>query len=65
MQVFSVVLSNNLTDFQWKQLGVQTVAVLYVAGYSGIVTYGLCFLVDHIPGTRIRVPEEDEIRGIE
>ncbi|KAG1455716.1 hypothetical protein G6F46_001694 [Rhizopus delemar] len=49
----------------WIQVGLQLVDVLVVAAWSFIVTYGILFLMNLIPGLSVRVDSESEIQGLD
>lgn len=52
-------------DHNWKQLYIQFVYILATTAYSGGVTAILCFVIDHIPGCKLRVAYESEEIGVD
>ncbi|KAL6244172.1 hypothetical protein RBB50_009042 [Rhinocladiella similis] len=49
----------------WIQLGYQFAAATTCAAWSFVVSCILLFVIDRIPGCKLRVKEEDEARGLD
>ncbi len=49
----------------WIQLGYQLADLTSIAAYSFVVTALLLYILNFIPGMRLRVSAEDEIRGLD
>lgn len=49
----------------WKQMGYQFAGSCSIIGWTFLITYALCFIVDHIPGLKLRVSEEIEEMGLD
>lgn len=49
----------------WIQLGWELAMATSIMAYVAVVTYILLFIVDHIPGLKLRASEESEIVGID
>lgn len=52
-------------DHNWKQLYIQLVYILATTAYSAGVTAILCFVIDHIPGLKLRVDYNAEEIGVD
>ncbi|GAA5864402.1 hypothetical protein JCM8547_005810 [Rhodosporidiobolus lusitaniae] len=52
-------------NHHYVQLGWQLASAVTVMAYTAVVTYVLLFIVDHIPGLKLRAAEESEIVGID
>ncbi|GAA6061729.1 hypothetical protein JCM10212_000462 [Sporobolomyces blumeae] len=52
-------------NHHYKQLGWELAMAVAIIGYTACVTYLLLFIVDHIPGLKLRASEESEIVGID
>lgn len=49
----------------WKQMGYQLAGTMAIVGWTFIMTYALCFIIDKIPGLKMRVSEEAEEMGLD
>ncbi|CDK27107.1 unnamed protein product [Kuraishia capsulata CBS 1993] len=49
----------------WKQMGYQFAAWTSTTIWSFVATYAICFIVDHIPGLKLRASEEAEMLGMD
>lgn len=49
----------------WVQLGYNLAAAVAVIAWSMVVSFGLLFIINYIPGLHFRASEEDEIVGID
>lgn len=47
----------------WIQLGHELAAVTTCVAWSFVLTYIICFIVDHIPGLKLRLSAEEEVLG--
>ncbi|GAA6018923.1 hypothetical protein JCM10207_009201 [Rhodosporidiobolus poonsookiae] len=52
-------------NHHYVQLGWQLASAVTVIAYTAVVTYIILFIVDHIPGLKLRCTEESEIVGID
>jgi len=52
-------------NHNYEQLGWQIASAVSAMAWTATVTYILLFVVDHIPGLKLRASEEDEILGID
>ncbi|POY76327.1 hypothetical protein BMF94_0522 [Rhodotorula taiwanensis] len=52
-------------NHHYVQLGWQLASACTVIAYTAVVTYILLFIVDHIPGCRLRCHEDSEIVGMD
>lgn len=52
-------------DRNWIQMGYQLAAATTCAAWSFVVSCILLFVIDRIPGCRLRVEEDDELRGLD
>ncbi|SGZ51207.1 CIC11C00000002780 [Sungouiella intermedia] len=52
-------------DHNWKQLYIQIVYILATTAYSAGVTAVLCFVIDRIPGLKLRVDYNAEEAGVD
>ncbi|KAK9475687.1 ammonium transporter AmtB-like domain-containing protein [Lipomyces japonicus] len=52
-------------DHHYIQLGYQLAEVCAIVGYTFVVTVILLLIIDHIPGLKFRVPEHQEIEGLD
>lgn len=52
-------------DHNWKQLYIQIVYILATTAWSGVVTAILCFVIDKIPGLKLRVDYNAEESGVD
>ncbi|GAA5892257.1 hypothetical protein JCM6882_003623 [Rhodosporidiobolus microsporus] len=52
-------------NHNYEQLGWQLASAVTVIAYTAVVTYIILFVVDHIPGLKLRATEEAEIIGID
>lgn len=52
-------------DHNWKQLYIQVVYILAVTAYSAGVTAILCFVIDRIPGLKLRIDYNAEEIGVD
>ncbi len=49
----------------WKQMGYQMAATLSIVVWTAVFTYILCFLINLIPGCKLRATEEEEEQGMD
>ncbi|KAM0747001.1 ammonium transporter MEPa [Meredithblackwellia eburnea MCA 4105] len=49
----------------YEQMGYQLAGSLSIIAYTLVVSYLILFVIDHIPGLRLRVSEESEILGVD
>lgn len=49
----------------YKQMGYQVTAALTCATWSFCISYSLLFIINKIPGCRIRVTEQEELEGLD
>lgn len=49
----------------YRQLGLQMAGSFTIMAYTFVVTYAIIFVIDHIPGLKVRSTEEAEILGID
>ncbi|ODV74806.1 ammonium transporter [Cyberlindnera jadinii NRRL Y-1542] len=49
----------------WKQMGYQLAAICAIVGWSSVGTVALCYIINHIPGLKMRVSEEAEEMGLD
>lgn len=49
----------------WKQMYIQIAYIAAVIGYSAVVTAIICFVINKIPGLKLRASEEAEERGMD
>lgn len=61
---------DNITEIEggwifhhWKQMGYQIAGVASICAWTFVITYSLCFLIDKIPGLKLRLTPEEEARG--
>jgi Amt family ammonium transporter len=52
-------------DKNYRQMGIQIAAALTCATWSFVISYILLFVIDKIPGCRIRVSEQEELEGLD
>ncbi|KAK9324594.1 ammonium transporter AmtB-like domain-containing protein [Lipomyces orientalis] len=52
-------------DHNYIQLGYQLAEICAIVGYTFVVTVILLLIIDHIPGLKFRVPEHQEIEGLD
>ncbi|ORY84684.1 ammonium transporter MEPa [Leucosporidium creatinivorum] len=52
-------------NHNYKQLGWQLASAVSVISYTFVMTYIILFIVDHIPGLKLRASEDSEILGID
>jgi Amt family ammonium transporter len=49
----------------WKQMGYQLAGTISIIVWTFVMTYALCFIIDKIPGLKMRVSEEAEEMGLD
>lgn len=49
----------------WKQIYKQIIYVLVCIGWTALITVMLAYIIDFIPGCKMRVSEDAEVRGID
>jgi Amt family ammonium transporter len=49
----------------WVQIPYQLAGLGATIGWTFVVTYILCFVVDKIPGLKLRVDEDQELKGMD
>ncbi|KAJ1548554.1 hypothetical protein HK405_002703, partial [Cladochytrium tenue] len=59
----STVFPGGAVDGHAVQIGWQLAGSCAIAGYSFVGSFILLFLINLIPGLKLRVPEDDEILG--
>ncbi|GAA5869101.1 hypothetical protein JCM1840_000469 [Sporobolomyces johnsonii] len=59
------VVAGGWINHHYVQLGWQLASACAIISYTAVVTYILLFIVDHIPGLKLRASEEAEIVGID
>lgn len=52
-------------NHNYEQVGWQLASACTIIAYTAVVTYILLFIVDHIPGCRLRCHEDSEIVGLD
>ncbi|GAA5950455.1 hypothetical protein JCM21900_004810 [Sporobolomyces salmonicolor] len=52
-------------NHHWIQLGYQLAGCVTIFAYTAVVSYALLFIINLIPGLKLRASEEDEIVGID
>lgn len=52
-------------NHNYEQLGWQLAGSVATVAYTAVMTYIILFIVDHIPGLKLRSSEESEILGID
>lgn len=52
-------------NHHYVQLGWQLASATSILAYTAVMTYILIFIVDHIPGFKVRCSEDDEIIGMD
>lgn len=61
----SALIDGGWINHNWVQLGYQLAASLFCLAWSFVITLLLLFAIDRLPGCHVRVPEEDELLGID
>ncbi|EGV62720.1 Rh-like protein/ammonium transporter [Yamadazyma tenuis ATCC 10573] len=59
------VIEGGWVDGNFRQLGIQIAAWVSITAWTGIFTLITCFLVDHIPGLKLRATAEAEEMGMD
>lgn len=59
------VIGGGWINHNYKQMGWQLASATSTIAYTAVMTYILLFIVDHIPGLKLRSSEEAEILGID
>ncbi|BGP26862.1 ammonium transmembrane transporter [Rhodotorula toruloides] len=59
------VIPGGWINHHYVQLGWQLASATSILAYTAVVTYILIFIVDHIPGLKVRCSEDDEIIGMD
>lgn len=52
-------------DHHWKQMGYQFAGWVSITVWSTVGTWLICYVVDHIPGLKLRATEEEELAGMD
>ncbi|GAA6039246.1 hypothetical protein JCM8097_003225 [Rhodosporidiobolus ruineniae] len=52
-------------NHHYVQLGWQLASAVTIIAYTAVMTYIILFIVDHIPGLKLRASEETEIVGVD
>lgn len=52
-------------DGHWVQIGYQIADVVVITAWTAVLTYIICFIVDHIPGLKLRATPEQEEMGMD
>ncbi|KAK9479382.1 ammonium transporter AmtB-like domain-containing protein [Lipomyces japonicus] len=52
-------------DHNYRQLGYQLAEITSIAGYTFVVSMILLLVIDRVPGLKLRVPEHEEIEGVD
>jgi Amt family ammonium transporter len=65
MDRVEVSYSGGWSDQHYVQMGYQSVATLVCASWSFTISVILLFIIDRIPGCRIRVTEQEELEGVD
>lgn len=58
-------ISGGWINHHYVQLGWQLASATSILAYTSVMTYILIFIVDHIPGLKVRCTEDDEIIGMD
>lgn len=59
------VIEGGWIDGNFRQLGIQIAAWVSITLWTGVFTGIICFIVDHIPGLKIRASAEGEEMGMD
>lgn len=59
------VIDGGWVAHNYRQLGLQLAGAVSIAAWSFSFTYIICFLVNYIPGLRLRVTNEEEAAGMD
>jgi len=65
MDGMSVTYSGGWWDQHYAQMGYQSAAALVCGSWSFIISLILLFIIDRIPGCRIRVTKQEELEGLD
>ena len=49
----------------WKQMGYQLAAICAIVGWTVVGTIALCYIINYIPGLKMRVEEDAEDMGLD
>lgn len=52
-------------DRHWAQMGYQLAGAVVCSSWSFVISYILLFIINKIPGCRIRVTEQEELEGLD
>ncbi|OWB58332.1 hypothetical protein B5S28_g4353 [[Candida] boidinii] len=61
----ATVIDGGWIFHNWVQMGYQFAAFTVITVWSFVGTYAICFIVDKIPGLKLRASEEAEIMGMD
>jgi hypothetical protein len=59
------LINGGFINHNWKQLYIQLAYVVACTAYSFVVSAGIAFLINLIPGLKLRASEEEEFLGMD
>jgi len=59
------VIPGGWIEGNWIQVGYQLAGSAAIAGYSFVVTIIICYLINFIPGLKLRVEDDHELYGVD